>query len=167
MFKITGDYPCKKSLSLYLCKDDVMTREIRSMIQLCPMMAKSPLKLTSVTALAGLPRIPPSLPPASLDALVDCLFPTARPLTVTPVLMDRLPRPTNRPDDLPPSDYKLDRRGYTCLGSLLTHLGLKGSLIVGTVMNAAQTKPEAMCIRLATPFVSSLRRSCNHETINL
>lgn len=58
-------------------------------------------------------------------------------------------QPTDRPDDPPPSDYKLDRRGYTCLGSLLTHRpGLKGSLIVGTVMNAAQTKLEPMCILL-------------------
>lgn len=57
--------------------------------------------------------------------------------------------PTDRPTDPPPSDYKLDRRGYTCLGSLLTHhFGLKGSLIVGSVMNVAQTKPKRVCVFL-------------------
>lgn len=87
--------------------------------------------------------------PVPLVTLVNCLFPTARPLTVTPVLMGRLSRPTDRPDDSPPSDYKLDRRSYTCLASLVIyHLGLKGSLIIGTVMNATQTKPRPMCVLL-------------------
>lgn len=61
-----------------------------------------------ITDIAGVPRIFPS--PVFLQAaLVGCLFPTAT--NCCPVLMDRLPRP----DDPPPSDYKLDRRGYTCL----------------------------------------------------
>jgi len=104
------------------------SRETRSMTQHSPDDGRNPPPRDLVTAVTGVPL------PVPAPASVSCLFPTAT--NRRPVLMDRLP---DRPDDPPPSDYKLDRRGYAYLleGVRLAkpQHWTKGGMIVGTVMN--------------------------------
>lgn len=124
MFRAT--YVC-----IYLYKKYIVTCVTKR--AQCSKLTKSPSGLASVTALAGV--FSHFLPPCISKLLASCSTAT----NCYPVLMDRLPQPTDQTTHHRQitSLTAVTTRAQTDSLSLTYYLELRGSLMTGTIMNMA------------------------------